>query len=170
MALGGKGAWAGWIAFASTIIIMTSLINIFQGTVALLDNERVVATEDAFVLVGMTWARVVAIIVIGLHAVSQVATLGAYPIYALLMIGLDTVVLFALTARWSDAATTCGRGKRCRAPAPILCRGGARTRRPGPTVRRSRSRRRPEPRRPHRPGGGRSGQRRTARHAAAPSS
>ncbi|MBG0561325.1 DUF7144 family membrane protein [Actinoplanes aureus] len=122
-------AWAGWIAFAAMIMIITSLINIFQGMVALLDDERVVATPDAFVLVditswgwalvlfgvvmlavggcllaGMTWARIVAIIVVGLHAVSQVASLGAYPIWSLLMIALDTVVLFALTARWSSGA------------------------------------------------------------------
>jgi len=110
-------------------MIVTSLINIFQGTVALFDDERVVATPEAFVLVDMTswgwalvlfgavmlgvggglltartWARIVAIIVVGLHAVAQVASLGAYPAWSLLMIALDTVVLFALTARWSSAA------------------------------------------------------------------
>ncbi|MFC4065131.1 DUF7144 family membrane protein [Actinoplanes subglobosus] len=122
-------AWAGWIAFAAVIMVVNSLINILQGMVALLDDERVVATPDAFVLVDLTswgwalvgfgivmltvggfllagrnWARIVAVVVIGLHAVVQVVSLGAYPVWSLLMIALDTVVLFALVARWGSAA------------------------------------------------------------------
>jgi hypothetical protein len=121
-------AWAGWIAFAGTMLLVIGAINVFQGTVALVDDERVVPTVDAFIIVdltswgwtlvlsgvlmlatglgllaAMTWARVTAIIVVGLHAVAQVAWLGAYPIWSLLMIALDTIVLFALTARWSRA-------------------------------------------------------------------
>jgi hypothetical protein len=122
-------AWAGWIAFAAVIMIVNSLINILQGMVALLDDERVVATPDAFVLVDLTawgwalvgfgvvmltvggfllagknWTRIVAVVVIGLHAVVQVVSLGAYPVWSLLMIALDTVVLVALIAYWEPAA------------------------------------------------------------------
>ena len=121
-------AWAGWIAFAAMMLLIISGIHIFQGIVALVDDEHVVATADNFVLVditswgwtlllwgvvmfavglgllaGMTWARIVGIIVVGLNAVAQVASLGAYPAWSLLMIALNTVVLFALTARWSVA-------------------------------------------------------------------
>jgi hypothetical protein len=128
MATGRGNAWAGWIAFAATMLLIISGINIFQGIVALVDDEHVVATADSFVLVditswgwtvliwgvvmfavglgllaGMTWARVVGIIVVGLNAVAQVAWLGGYPVWSLLMIALDTIVLFALTARWSAA-------------------------------------------------------------------
>jgi hypothetical protein len=128
MATGRSGAWAGWIAFAGTMLLVIGSINIFQGIVALIANEQVVATPDNFLLVdftswgwtlvlsgvlmlavgfgllvGMTWARVAGIVVVGLHAVTQVAWLGAYPIWSLLMIALDTVVLFALAARWSAA-------------------------------------------------------------------
>jgi hypothetical protein len=51
---------------------------------------------------GRTWARIAAVVVVMLHATSQVAWLGAYPIWAFMMISLDTVVLFALTVRWSE--------------------------------------------------------------------
>jgi len=110
------------------MLLVISSINIFQGFVALIDDERVVATPDKFVLVdvtswgwtlilsgvlmlgigiglllGMTWARFAGIVVVALHAVSQVAWFGAYPIWAILMITFDTFVLFALTARWSAA-------------------------------------------------------------------
>jgi hypothetical protein len=112
------------------MLLVISAINIFQGFVALIDDERVAATPDGFVLVdltswgwmillfglamlavgiglllGMTWARYAGILVVGLHAVTQVASLGAYPIWSLLMIAFDTFVLFALTARWSEART-----------------------------------------------------------------
>jgi hypothetical protein len=122
-------AWAGWIAFAAVIMIVNSLINVLQGLVALLDDERVVATPDSFVLVDLTawgwalvifggimltvggfllagqnWARIAAVVVIGLHAVAQVVSLGAYPVWSLLMVALDTVVLFALITRWPEAA------------------------------------------------------------------
>jgi hypothetical protein len=128
MATGRSAAWAGWIAFAGSMLVVISSINIFQGFVALVDDQRVVATADDFVLVdmtswgwtlilsgvvmlavgiglllGMTWARFAGIPVVGLHAITQVASLGAYPIWSLLMIALDTFVLFALTARWSEA-------------------------------------------------------------------
>jgi hypothetical protein len=128
MASGRGSAWAGWVAFAGTMLLLTGGINIFQGTVALIADDRVVATANRFVLVditswgwtlllsglamiaigvgllaGGTWARIAGIVVVGLHAVAQVAWLGAYPVWSLLMIALDTIVIFALTARWSEA-------------------------------------------------------------------
>jgi len=128
MATGGSRAWAGWIAFAGMLLVLIGMINIFQGFVALIWDERVVATPENFVLVDVTswgwtlllsgvlliavsaglfaaktWARITAIVIVLVHAASQVAWLGAYPVWSLLMIGLDTVVLFALTARWSES-------------------------------------------------------------------
>jgi cytochrome b subunit of formate dehydrogenase len=123
-----SGAWAGWVVFAGTMLLILSAINILEGFVALFQDERVVATPNNFVVVDLTswgwtlvlfgvvmlatgigllmaqtWARITAIVVVGLHAAAQVASIGAYPIWSLLMIALDTVILFALTARWSAA-------------------------------------------------------------------
>ena len=52
-------------------------------------------------IAAQSWARWTAVVLVGLHALSQVAWLSAYPVWALLMVGLDTVLIFALTARWS---------------------------------------------------------------------
>jgi hypothetical protein len=121
-------AWAGWVVFASVMLIMVGTINVFEGLVALFNDERLVLVANRLIAVDLTgwawtillfgavmiltgfgllsgqkWARITSIIVVGLHAVSQIAWLGAYPVWSLLMIALDTVILFALTARWSDA-------------------------------------------------------------------
>ncbi|NMO53802.1 hypothetical protein HH310_21785 [Actinoplanes sp. TBRC 11911] len=123
----GERLWVGWITFAGTMLVVIGMVNVFEGVVTLIWDERSVAAPDRFVLVGLTawswtvllsgilliatgaglfsgrsWARIVAIVVVGLHLVSQVTWLGAYPVWSLLMIALDTVILFALTARWSE--------------------------------------------------------------------
>jgi hypothetical protein len=133
MAAKGSGAWAGWVLFAGTILLVTGLINVFQGIVALVDDERLALTPNKLVIVDVTglgwtlliagllmigagagllmaqtWARIVSIILVSLHLIIQVAWLGAYPVWSLLMIGLDAVILFALTARWSDARENLG--------------------------------------------------------------
>src|SRR4051812_22599359 len=120
-------AWAGWIIFAGIMMTVIGLINVFEGCLALFNDERVVATPDKLILVDLTswgwtlllwgvvllgvgisllrgagWARIAAIVVIGLHAVAQVLWLGAYPIWSLLMIGPDTVGPFALCVRWGE--------------------------------------------------------------------
>jgi hypothetical protein len=112
------------------MLLVVSAINIFQGFVALVDDKQVVAARDQFILVDLTswgwtlivfgvvmlaiglgllagqgWARFAAIVVVALHAVIQVGWIGAYPVWALLMIAIDTVILFALTARWAEART-----------------------------------------------------------------
>ena len=111
--------------FAGVMLLVNGMINLFQGLIALFDDQRVVMAQDKLVVVdltgygwtllisgvlligvgcglvaAMTWARIAAIIVVALHLVTQIAWLGAYPVWALLMIALDVLILFALTARW----------------------------------------------------------------------
>jgi hypothetical protein len=120
------GAWAGWIVFAAVTLVMIGVFNIIEGIVALVDSQRVVVAPDHLYVVdlrGWGWtllisgvimaitglglftantaARIAAIVVVTLHAITQVGWLGAYPLWSMLMIALDIVVLFALTARWS---------------------------------------------------------------------
>jgi hypothetical protein len=128
-------AWAGWILFASTMLMVVGVFNVIEGVVALFEGHRIAISEDHLVLIDLTgfgwlliisgglltligaallsgkgWARVTGIVVIGLHAVLQVFWLGAYPVWSLLMLGLDVTVLWALTARWSAAKEELGYG------------------------------------------------------------
>ena len=124
MAAKGSGAWAGWVLFAGTMLLVTGLINVFQGIVALVDDERLALTPNKLIIVDVTglgwtlliggllmaqtWARIASIVLVSLHLIIQVAWLGAYPVWSLLMIGLDAVILFALTARWSSVRENLG--------------------------------------------------------------
>ncbi|MFI5692348.1 hypothetical protein ACIA58_10955 [Kribbella sp. NPDC051586] len=117
----------GIVVFAGALLMMTGLVNVFEGFIALVSDERVAIAREQLVIVDVTawgwtlvvfglllmgvgaalltaqtWARIAAIVLVCLHAVTQIAWLGAYPVWSLLMIALDTVVLFALTARWTD--------------------------------------------------------------------
>lgn len=120
-------AMAGFVVYAGTMLMIVGLINIFQGLLALFADDRLVLLPEHLVIVDVTawgwtliisglllfvvggglllmqtWARIAGIVVVCLHLLTQVAWLGSYPVWALLMIALDVLVLFALTAKWSD--------------------------------------------------------------------
>lgn len=109
------------------MLLIIGGVNIFQGFIALFDDEHLVVTPENLILVDLTgwgwvllisglimvaaglgllaaqtWARITAIVIVIVHAIIQIAWLGAYPVWSLLMIALDVVVLYALTAYWSD--------------------------------------------------------------------
>jgi hypothetical protein len=127
MAAKKSGALTGFVVFAGTMLLIIGGVNIFQGFIALFDDEHLVVTQDNLILVDLTgwgwvllisglimvaaglgllaaqtWARITAIVIVIVHAIIQIAWLGAYPVWSLLMIALDVVVLYALTAGWSD--------------------------------------------------------------------
>jgi len=54
------------------------------------------------VLRGSTWARVTAAVVVGLSAVSQMMFLPTYPVWSLLLIALDVLVVWALCMHGSE--------------------------------------------------------------------
>ncbi|HET6986793.1 MAG TPA: hypothetical protein VFI00_09260 [Kribbella sp.] len=126
-------AWTGWVLFGATMLLVTGVINIFEGIVALADDKRLAWTPTNLVVVDVTgwgwtlliagalmiaagiglltaqtWARITSIVIVALHIIIQIAWLGAYPVWSLLMIALDTVVLFALTARWGGVRESLG--------------------------------------------------------------
>ncbi|MFG2043588.1 hypothetical protein [Dactylosporangium sp. NPDC048998] len=129
----GKTAWAGLVLFAGAMLIVVGAVNVIEGIVALANARHVVVTEDTLyffnisgwgwtvlvlgvlllavgigVLTAQTWARVAAIVVVAVHAVVQVLWIAAYPVWSILMLALDTVILYALTARWEEVRRITG--------------------------------------------------------------
>ncbi|HEX5119793.1 MAG TPA: hypothetical protein VFW65_31800 [Pseudonocardiaceae bacterium] len=123
-----ESGWTGWIAFAGIMLLMTGLFTAIEGIVALANpNFYAVApsgllvTADltvwgwvqlglglvAFltgvaVLAGNAIARIVAAIIAGVSAIVHLAFIPAYPFWAIIVIVLDVIVIYALTAHGGD--------------------------------------------------------------------
>ena len=121
-------AWTGWIAFAGTIMVMLGSFHAIQGLVALFKDEYylvgksglvvnvdyttwgwvhliggiIIAAAGVCVFMGQIWARTVGVILALVSAVVNVGFLAAYPIWSLMMIALDVVVILALTVHGSE--------------------------------------------------------------------
>lgn len=121
---------AGWIGFAGILMLIVGSIDFIQGLIALLDDEYYVVTGSGFLvfdltgwgwtmviwgallvlagfglLAGQGWARWFAIVVVALNFIAQLGFLGnsQYPLWSLTVIALNIIVLYALTARWSES-------------------------------------------------------------------
>ena len=121
---------AGWIGFAGILLLVVGGIDFLQGLIALLEDEYYVPTGSGFLvfdltgwgwtmiiwgallvlggfglLAGQGWARWFAIVVVSLNFVAQLGFLGntQYPLWSLTVVALNIIVLYALTARWSES-------------------------------------------------------------------
>jgi hypothetical protein len=121
---------AGWIGFAGVLLVMIGALDFFEGLIALFEDEYYVPTASGFLVFDVTgwgwtmliggmllvlagfglvagqgWARWFAIIVVGLNFIAQLGFLGntQNPLWSLTVIALQVIVLYALTARWSES-------------------------------------------------------------------
>lgn len=120
-------AWVGWIYFASVMMILVGGMQVIAGLVAIFKEEYYVAGPNALVafdftawgwihlvlgvlvfaagfalLAGRLWARILATLLIVLSALSQLAFLGAYPLWSIIAISIDALVLYAVTMHGSE--------------------------------------------------------------------
>ena len=127
-------AWTGWVLFAGTMLAAIGFINAIQGLAALLKDEVYLITDSGLLVTtdwtawgwtlliwggililagfglfsGKSWARWFAVVVVFINLIAQFAWFPAYPLWSLIVIALDVVVLFALTARWQEADLSAG--------------------------------------------------------------
>ena len=121
---------AGWIGFAGILILIVGTLDFIQGLIALFDDNYFVVTASGFLVVDLTgwgwimliwgvllvlaglgllsgqgWARWFTIVVVALNFIAQLGFLGnsAYPLWTLTTLALSVIVLYALTARWSES-------------------------------------------------------------------
>src|SRR5215207_3745096 len=114
--------WTGWVVFASFMMFLLGAFQAVQGLVALFDDGFYLVTSrnlvvdvnynvwgtvhlllgvllmlsGAGVLTGNLAARTTGVILAGLSALANMAFIGAYPVWSLLIITVDVLVIYAL--------------------------------------------------------------------------
>ena len=121
---------AGWIGFAGLIILIIGGLDVFQGLIALLEDNYFVVSRSGYLAVdltawgwglviwgalliltglalirGRTWARWVTLVLVTVNIFGILGFLGntQNPIWALTVLTLNVIVIYALTARWSES-------------------------------------------------------------------
>jgi hypothetical protein len=128
-ARGRRSVWAGWIAYASLLMIMMGSFNAIEGLAGVLvDDFYVAAPADVLVfdlttwgwlhlvigvlvaltgaalLTGAVWARVVTVVLAIHNAIAQLAFAAVYPVWSLIVIGLCVTVIWAVVVHGDDVA------------------------------------------------------------------
>jgi hypothetical protein len=125
----GSERWTGWVVFASIMLVVIGALNIIQGLVALIRETYFLVPKGDHLLLfdfkvwgvilliwggvqlvagyglngGHGWARALAIGVACVSILIQTTFLSAFPIWSVIIIALDVIVVYALTARWAEA-------------------------------------------------------------------
>jgi hypothetical protein len=127
--MASEGFWAGWAWFAGLLMIVIGFLDFFQGLIAVIRDKYYVLTPSQIIvfdlttwgwitliwgiivalggfalLAGQGWARWFTIVVASLNFFVQLGFVGSsqYPLWALVVLTLNIVVLYALIVRWSD--------------------------------------------------------------------
>lgn len=125
---GSRSLWAGWLYFGGAMMVLLGTFNVIEGLVALFNDEYYVATAQGLlvfditawgwvhliigviamavgigVFTGAMWARVCGVILCGINAIAQLAFLSAYPVWGILVIALDVLVIWALIVHGDEA-------------------------------------------------------------------
>ena len=115
--------WTGWITFAGVMMIIAGSLNALYGLVAVVNDEWVVWGNRANLYLDLSqwgWvhlvaglvvlisgiglfsgnflARTVAVIVASVSLIANFFFIPAYPIWALIVVTIDVLVIWALTA------------------------------------------------------------------------
>jgi uncharacterized membrane protein len=118
-----RTGWTGWIAFAGIMLIIGGSLNALYGLVAAINDDWVVWTNSSAVYLDISewgWAhlilgivvllsgigvftgnivaRTIGVIVAGISMIVNFFFIPVYPVWALTIIVIDALVIWALTA------------------------------------------------------------------------
>jgi hypothetical protein len=114
--------WLGWVYFAGVVMVILGIFELIAGLVALFRSEWLLVTSSALVVnvnyaawgwlhfalgvllilaglavfAGQLWGRVVGIVLASISAIVNLVYIGAYPLWSLVIIAIDIVVIYAL--------------------------------------------------------------------------
>ncbi len=123
----GRTGWTGWIVFAGVMMIISGSLNALYGLVAVVNDEWVVWTNRASlyldisqwgwvhlviglvvllsgigVFSGNVLARTVGVIAVTISLIANFFFIPAYPLWAIAVVVIDVLVIWALTAHGSE--------------------------------------------------------------------
>lgn len=121
--------WVGWIAFASMLLLLVGLFHALAGFIALFkDDLYVSAAGNVWILdysqwgwihiaagglailaaislgLGRLFGRIVAVIIAMLSAVANMAFIPIYPLWSIIIITIDVLVIWAVMAHGREMA------------------------------------------------------------------
>ncbi|WP_029432174.1 hypothetical protein [Blastococcus sp. URHD0036] len=125
---GGWNAWTGWIVFAAVLLILVGVLQAVQGLVALFDDGSYAVGSDGLavpvdytvwgvmhllvgtlavligvgLLAGNMVARGAAVVLATFSAIASLAFLPARPVWSLVVIALDVVVIHAVVVHGGE--------------------------------------------------------------------
>jgi hypothetical protein len=119
----------GWVIFAGVMMLLIGFLNFFYGLAAVVNDDVVVVGGHGAIIADLTtwgwitiilavvlvltgagllsgagWARWVGVFLVTLNAIAQVWIFPAAPLWAFIVILLDVIIIYNLTARWSGTA------------------------------------------------------------------
>jgi hypothetical protein len=123
--------WVGMVVFGGLMVIvagtfhaMAGLVGLFNDSYWLVPSSDLVVTVDytawgfahlvlgvlaiaagAGILAGQAWARVAGVVLAVISALVNIAFLAAYPLWSMLIIALDVLVIYALVAHGKEVTS-----------------------------------------------------------------
>ena len=123
-----RSGWAGWAVFAGVMLVVVGAFQAIDGLVALFKDEIylvrpnglvvnvdytawgwvhlllgiVLIAAGAAIFSGRVWGRTLGVIAAILSAVVNFAYVGAYPVWSILIIAIDILVIYALVAHGGE--------------------------------------------------------------------
>ncbi|GAA4799673.1 hypothetical protein GCM10023200_40680 [Actinomycetospora chlora] len=121
-----SGAWEGWVRFGGVMMTIIGGFAVIEGLLAIFSPTYVTLTGAGVLLFDLTawgwvhlilgilvlatglalvgsapgWARGLGIFLVAINTIVQFAFLPAYPLWSILLIVLDIVVIYALMVTW----------------------------------------------------------------------
>jgi len=121
---------AGWIGFAGILMVLLGGLSVFQGLIALLEDDYYVVTQSGYLvfditgwgwimliwgiilalvglalLGGASWARWVSIVLVSINVFGQLGFLGNSndQVWLLITLTFNIIILYALIVRWHES-------------------------------------------------------------------
>jgi len=118
-----ESGWTGLITFAGIMMVVAGVWHALAGIAALLNDNLYISTPNyvysldltgwgwghlvlgalvtvtgGAILTGQTWGRIVGIVLVVLSLIANFLFIPWYPVWSLVIIGLDVAVIWALAA------------------------------------------------------------------------